>query len=104
VVRSRWLPCGGRHAPLPSSSGAGGGLIVLPDAFTDVHREQIIALAARHRVPTIYGYRYFAAAGGLISYGFNSAASELAINLKTAKALGLAVPANLLALVDEVIE
>jgi putative tryptophan/tyrosine transport system substrate-binding protein len=54
-------------------SGAGGGLIVLPDAFTDVHREQIIALAARHRVPTIYGYRYFTAAGGLISYGFNSA-------------------------------
>jgi hypothetical protein len=39
-------------------SGADGGLIVLPDAFTDVHREQIIALAARHRVPTIYGYRY----------------------------------------------
>ena len=54
-------------------SDAGGGLIVLPDAFTDVHREQIIALAARYRVPTIYGYRYFTAAGGLISYGFNSA-------------------------------
>jgi putative ABC transport system substrate-binding protein len=52
-------------------SGADSGLIVLPGA--DVHREQIIALAARHRVPTIYGYRYFTAAGGLISYGFNSA-------------------------------
>src|SRR5216683_1714800 len=49
--------------------GAGGGLIVLPGAFTDVNREQIIALAARYRVPTIYGYRYFTAAGGLISYG-----------------------------------
>jgi putative tryptophan/tyrosine transport system substrate-binding protein len=52
---------------------APGGLIVVPDAFTDVYREQIIALAARHRVPTIYGYRYFTAAGGLISYGVNSA-------------------------------
>jgi putative ABC transport system substrate-binding protein len=113
-------------------SGADGGLIVLPDAFTDVHREQIIALAARHRVPTIYGYRYFSAAGGLISYGPNSAdmfrraaayvdrilkgekpadlpiqrptASELVINLKTAKALGINISDNMLSLADEVVE
>jgi putative ABC transport system substrate-binding protein len=113
-------------------SSGDGGLIVLPDAFTDVHREQIIALAAHHRVPTIYGYRYFTAAGGLISYGPNSAdmfrraatyvdrilkgekpadlpiqrptASELAINLKTAKALGINISDNMLSLADEVIE
>src|SRR5262249_29759110 len=53
--------------------GARGGLIVLPDAFTDVYREQIIALAARHRVPSVYGYRNLAAVGGLISYGVKSA-------------------------------
>jgi putative ABC transport system substrate-binding protein len=46
-----------------------GGLFVLPDLFTYVHRELIIALAARHLLPTIYPFRYFPAAGGLMSYG-----------------------------------
>ena len=112
--------------------GGDGGLIVLPDAFTDVHRDQIIKLAARYRVPTVYGYRYFTEAGGLISYGANSASIyrraatyvdrilkgekpadlpvqrpttfELTINLKAAKALGLDVPVHLQQLADEVIE
>jgi putative ABC transport system substrate-binding protein len=109
-----------------------GGLIVLPDAFTDVYREEIIALAARHRVPTVYGYRYFTAAGGLMSYGVDSgniyrrAASyvdrilkgakpadlpvqaptkfQLVVNLKTATALGLTIAESFLLRADEVIE
>ena len=109
----------------------GGGLIVMPDDFLNAHYEELIALAARNRLPAIYPWRFLAEAGGLISYGsernqFPLAAVyvdrilrgerpgdlpvqaptkyQLIVNLKTAKTLGLDVPALLQQHADEVIE
>ena len=110
----------------------GGGLLMVPDASIIAHRDLVIALAARHRLPAVYPWRFFVTAGGLMSYGidriaqYQKAASyvdrilhgakptelpvqaptkyETAVNLKTAKAIGLEVPQSLLLTADEVIE
>jgi putative tryptophan/tyrosine transport system substrate-binding protein len=109
-----------------------GGLVIGPGVFFNTRSEQLAALALRHAVPTIYQYREFAAAGGLMSYGTNltdmfrlsgvytgrilkgekpadlpvqqATKVELIINMKTAKTLGLTVPLSLLGRADEVIE
>jgi len=77
-----------------------GGLIVTASPLATVHRQLIVTLAARHRLPAVYYENFFVAAGGLMA----PTKYELVINLKTAKALDLNVPATLLARADEVIE
>jgi putative tryptophan/tyrosine transport system substrate-binding protein len=146
AIQSAALPLGIELRPIDGGSGSseiergvaafarepGGALIVTATPMANIHRDLIIALAARHRLPAIYGFRFHVEQGGLIAYApdqleqYRQAASyvdrilkgekpgdlpvqaptkyELVINLKTAKALGLTVPQSLLARADEVIE
>jgi ABC-type uncharacterized transport system substrate-binding protein len=133
VVAARVRDSGEIERALAALPGDGrSGLLLPPDAIITAQRDLIIALAARYRLPAVYPFRFFVMDGGLMSYGpdnrdlYRRAASyvdrilkgekpadlpvhaptkyELVINLKTAKALGLDVPATLLARADEVIE
>src|SRR5215475_2055897 len=138
---SHWLPEGslsvlvGRHGKMNPAGRVrepNCGLIVLPNPVTQGNRKLIIAMAARHRLPAVYAFPFFAREGGLISYGvdlpdqYRQSASyvdrilrgekpadlpvqqptkfALVVNLATAKALGLKIPEVLLLRADEVIE
>jgi ABC-type uncharacterized transport system substrate-binding protein len=137
-LRAELIPVGARSADeierglSTFAREPNGGVIVTASPLTAVHRNLIITLAARHRLPAVYPFPYFATGGGLISYGpdqvdhFRRAASyvdrilkgekpadlpvehptkyELVINLKTARTLGLEIPPTLLATADEVID
>jgi putative ABC transport system substrate-binding protein len=120
------------HAVTAFARSSNGGLIVTAIPPSAARRKLIVALAARHRLPAVYSFRYYATSGGLISYGpdtndpFRRAAGyidrilkgekpadlpvqlptkyQLVINIKTANALGLEIPPTLLARADEVIE
>jgi putative ABC transport system substrate-binding protein len=120
------------HTVTAFATGPNGGLIVTAAALTVVHRDLIIALAARHRLPAVFPQRAFVTGGGLISYGpdrvepYRRAAGyvdrilrgekpaelpvqaptkyDLVLNLKTAKVLGLEIPSSALARATEVIE
>jgi putative tryptophan/tyrosine transport system substrate-binding protein len=117
---------------LMRSLGPGGGVIVLPDAFTSGHSEKIVDLANRHSLPVVYPFRFFVARGGLLSYGTDNAEMyrqgasyvdrilkgakpsslpvqaptkfEMVVNLKTAKDLRLALSREFLFRADEMIE
>jgi putative ABC transport system substrate-binding protein len=117
---------------IAAAAEAGAGLVIMPHDVTVAHHELIVDLASRHKLPAVFPYRFFVTQGGLVSYSFDATVHwqgvasyvdrilkgekptdlpvqaptkyELVINQKTAKALGLAVPASLLARADEVIE
>jgi putative ABC transport system substrate-binding protein len=120
------------HAITALGRESDSALFVVPDVFVQVHRELIIKLAAQHRIPAVYPYRFFVTSGGLMSYGidtvivFRQAASyvdrilkgtlpadlpvqapttfRLVVNLRAAKAIGLTIPESFLLRADEVIE